>query len=197
MTLRKPALCLNPRGGYWFRGLSFSGSPPAPCTHGQQPLPELSTGSCAGAHGSTATQASGPGSTHTDRPRARLRVKPPPVTSASGAPIFFEAHAAARCGLHALNNAIGGSFFNAEEMSLACTAYIEEARREGLWESRDDHERAGGWYSEAVLAYVVRWKIAQNTLGAYTHMKLDLDNPVQPAEASARRVFDADTWRNC
>ena len=78
-------------------------------------------------------------------------------------------------------------------MSRACTAYIEEARREGLWESRDDHERAGGWYSEAVLAYVVRWKIAQNTLGAYTHMKLDLDNPVQPAATSARRVFDADT----
>jgi hypothetical protein len=96
----------------------------------------------------------------------------------------------AQCGLHALNNAIGGPFFNKEDMVAASFAYLQEARAEGLPERRGDHVGPRGWYSEAVLAFTPRWKVAQHTMGRYTQMALDLDNPIQPNEVSAHRIRD-------
>ena len=100
----------------------------------------------------------------------------------------------ALCGLHALNNAIGGGFFSQEDMSRACTDFLREATREGLYENREDHEYTNtGWYSEALMAYVVNWKIAQNALGNFEggQMLFDLNNPVRAeSHASLRRIYD-------
>jgi hypothetical protein len=105
---------------------------------------------------------------------------------------YFERQHLARCGLHALNNAVGGSFFTPQDMTAACTAFLEEARHEGLPERRSDHESSTGWYSVEVLAYVVRWKIAQEAMGAHTHMSLDVNQTVAFTEASLREIYDDD-----
>ena len=47
-------------------------------------------------------------------------------------PLYFERQRAARCGLHALNNALGGELITADDMSQACTAYLAEMAFEGL-----------------------------------------------------------------
>ena len=111
---------------------------------------------------------------------AQERPQPPVPAVYRG---YFERQERGLCGLHALNNAISGTFFTEQDMSLACTAFLEEMRREGSRERRCDHEKPGsGFYSEAALAYVVRWKIAQHELGAYARLKLDLDNPIQECQ---------------
>ena len=48
-------------------------------------------------------------------------------------PDYFERQQAgyARCGLHALNNALGAQLITAEDMSTACTAYLAEMQFEG------------------------------------------------------------------
>ena len=160
------------------------------------------------------------------------------MSSASGVPqayqpAYFEHQLSgfARCGLHSLNNALGGHILTADDMSAACTEYLAEMRFEGKpvilcvvvlhlhtcmlhtiafeilasirapqsalvhrmtnagsAESRRDHELASGWYSEAVLSFVLRWKVAQNELGQAAQWKLDLDNPVQPNAESLCRL---------
>ena len=60
--------------------------------------------------------------------------------------------------------------------------YLNEAAFEGNPERRASHIAPRGWYSEAVLATVLR--IKQNLF------KLDLDNPVRPTDESARRLFN-------
>ena len=105
----------------------------------------------------------------------------------------FERQVLGRCGLHALNHAIGGSFLNADDMTAACTEYIAEMAREGSLERRSIHELPGGWYSEAVLAFVLRMKIAQHELGAAAKLKVDLNNPIQATQASAARIYDPNT----
>ena len=54
---------------------------------------------------------------------------------------YFERQVQARCGLHALNNAIGGPMFNVHDMTSACKAYLAELRREGCTERREHHEK--------------------------------------------------------
>ena len=48
-------------------------------------------------------------------------------------PDYFERQQAgyARCGLHALNNALGAQLITAEDMSTACTEYLAEMQFEG------------------------------------------------------------------
>ncbi len=143
------------------------GESASPCGLGAKDVWEtVGTDGCSGA-----SSGEGP---FTDR-HDRLE-RPPHSREFCG---YFERQVLARCGLHALNNAAGGPFFNADDMSVACTEYVSEAPREGFLEHRDAHELPTGWFSEAVLAYVVRWKIAYHTLGAFTSMSLDLDNPVR------------------
>ena len=96
---------------------------------------------------------------------------------------YFERQVLARCGLHALNNAIGYEFLSAPLLHLACQEYIEEMHREGVAEDRAVHERATGWYSEVVLAFGLR--MHQNIY------RLDLDNPIRcNLENSAERIYN-------
>jgi hypothetical protein len=130
-----------------------------------------------------------------DQPIVAAVITEPLDAAADVAPVptvyagYFERQVLARCGLHALNNAIGAEFFTAEDMTFACTAYIAEARFEGNPERRADHEAPSGWYSEAVLAHVIRWKIAQFALGRHAAMRLDVNNPLRTTLPSARRIF--------
>ena len=72
---------------------------------------------------------------------------------------FFEKQIAARCGMHALNNLLGGTpYIEEEELSPACDTVLEESRypddQHGHYsiELRSNHEDASGWYSSEVLA---------------------------------------------
>ena len=74
-------------------------------------------------------------------------------------------------------------------MRKAWLAYRAEAMREGLFERQRDHWSPHGWYYEAVLAFVLRWKIADETLGSAAKLMLDLDNPIKATSDSASRIF--------
>ena len=102
---------------------------------------------------------------------------------------YFERQVLHQCGLHALNNAIGASLLNTDDMVEACTEYLAEMLREGCREKRSDHELPTGWYSEAVMSFVLRWKIAKHELGSGAQLKLDLDSPVQSDPTSAARIY--------
>ena len=71
-------------------------------------------------------------------------------------PGYFERQSLARCGMHALNNALGGPFHTAADMDLACTMYLRAACREGLIEVRSQHQTSTGWYSSEVMACACR-----------------------------------------
>lgn len=58
----------------------------------------------------------------------------------------------------------------------------------GSSERREDHALEQGWYSEAVMAFSLRWKVAHNELGTAAGWKLDLDDPVQPNAQSLIRL---------
>ena len=85
--------------------------------------------------------------------------------------------------------------FTIADMASGCDAYLYGANfgPDGIGERRAQHMTSTGWYSEAVIASVIAWKIAHNELGTFTHLMLDLDNPVLPNENSARRIFGMDT----
>ena len=75
-----------------------------------------------------------------------------------GAPQFkpyFEQEDQARCGMRALNNAIGRALHTPASMSHACDVYLKSARHKGLVEVRATHEKPNGWYSSEVLAQAV------------------------------------------
>jgi len=93
-----------------------------------------------------------------------LRKSPAAEATGSGTP-YHERQVLGRCGLHALNHAMGSAYFSAEDLEVSCQQYIDEMSFEGSPEIRSDHITNRGWYSEAVLMYAVRWKIAQESLG--------------------------------
>ena len=70
---------------------------------------------------------------------------------------YFERQRAAHCGLHAMNNALGFQFLNEDLLKQSCTEYIAHSAREGLPEISEDHMSAGGDYSEALLAFALRY----------------------------------------
>ena len=125
--------------------------------------------------------------THSSKPRTDTDAKfenssPPPQIQQQRFHGFFQRQVQARCGMHALNNALGFDFLNEADLNDACDVYLNEAAFEGNPERRASHIAPGGWYSEAVLATVLR--IKQNLF------KLDLDNPVRSTNESARRLFN-------
>ena len=83
--------------------------------------------------------------------------------------------------------------FNADDMRRACRLCLEGARLEGCSEREREHIREGGWYSEAVMAFVVTHKVAEMEAGAENGMILDVDNPIHWNELSAARIRDAHT----
>ena len=98
-------------------------------------------------------------------------------------PMRFERQRHARCGLHALNNAIGFELLWPQDMTAALKVFLQESLMEGSLENPAWHASATGWYSEAVMATALRVK--QNIF------KLDLDNPVQNSAVSRGRLYDA------
>ena len=58
----------------------------------------------------------------------------------------------ARCGMHALNNALGVALHTPESMSHAIDVYLETMRWEGSPEKRSMHEKRDGWYSSEILS---------------------------------------------
>ena len=68
---------------------------------------------------------------------------------------FFERQQEARCGLHALNNAIGHSFATAADLEAAVQELLRAAHQEGLPEVRAQHCLPGGWYSAEVLSQAI------------------------------------------
>lgn len=63
--------------------------------------------------------------------------------------LYFERQVQARCGMHALNNAVGRQVFKVEDMTLAIEAFLAEGF-DGDGEAAE-HYRPGGWYSVPVL----------------------------------------------
>jgi hypothetical protein len=94
---------------------------------------------------------------------------------------YFERQVRGRCGMHALNNALGFDLVTAADMTRACNVYLAEMQIEGSPEERRIHENIDGWYSEAVMAQALR--IKDNLY------KLDLDNPLQPREDNLLRIY--------
>ncbi len=97
---------------------------------------------------------------------------------------YFERQVRGRCGLHALNNALGFDLLDPCDMSHACDVFLAEMAMEGSPELRHNHENKRGWYSEAVMAQALRVK---NNL-----YMLDLDNPLRPNQDSMMRIFAED-----
>ena len=110
----------------------------------------------------------------------------PPLTPVAAFPGYFERQGLAPlCGMHALNNALGLPFLTQDVMTVACTEYLSEAAAEGNPEDRTLHESPhAGWYSEAVMAFALRW---QENLFSF-----DLDSPILPDDETLLRIFEAD-----
>lgn len=73
---------------------------------------------------------------------------------------YFERQTLARCGMHALNNLVGGPQFVPDDLVSACRSIILETG-----EFASDHATAMGWYSHSVLSRVLqetvppRWRL--------------------------------------
>ena len=99
-------------------------------------------------------------------------------------PGYFEPQQQARCGMHAINNAIGYQFADAPLMSKALRAYLPHARFEGLPETAADHESPSGDYSIELLAFLFQWR--------HNIYFLDVNRPILPGTESLNRIYDQD-----
>jgi len=71
-------------------------------------------------------------------------------------PIYFEKQGCdARCGMHALNNAVGDAWQTPEDMDRACDEYLRASQQEGSPEEPGTHVASTGWYSSEVMACAV------------------------------------------
>ena len=84
-------------------------------------------------------------------------------------PDYFERQKEARCGMHALNNAVGLPLHDANDMTRACEIYLHEIAVEGVREPRCWHEGPGGWYSSEVMAKAVT-STCMSKLGRVEHV---------------------------
>ena len=112
-------------------------------------------------------------------------------------PAYFERQVAARCGLHALNNAIGYAFLDAAQLEDAADIYLADANSDGLVEERADHIRRTGWYSEAVLSYALRLKGHLFSLNLDNQLLDDTDRPLRIFDDTVRGVvvnMDNEHW---
>jgi Josephin len=83
-------------------------------------------------------------------PCSPLRASPaPPAAQYRG---YFERQVAGRCGMHALNNALGFAFAGEEDLAFACDEWLRASHHEGLPEVRARHMNAHGWYSIEVMS---------------------------------------------
>ena len=97
---------------------------------------------------------------------------------------FFQQQRAAHCGMHALNNSLGKALFTPGVMKTAAQSYLQEMQ--GIDEARDEHIRAGGWYSIQVLYAAVFAK-------GFT---LDFHAPLQTWEEALQATALIQNWDN-
>lgn len=98
---------------------------------------------------------------------------------------FFQKQQEARCGMRALNNALGAAVFGPADMEAAAASYMQEL--EGIDEDRAEHIGPSGWYSVQVL-YTALFA------AGYT---LDFHHPVHTmakAQLSPAFVQNIDNW---
>lgn len=75
---------------------------------------------------------------------------PPPPDLEPPAPCFyFEKQQAGRCGMHALNHALGRAAFTPQDMRTAAASYLQEVQ--GIDDAAHEHIGPGGWYSVQIL----------------------------------------------
>ena len=85
--------------------------------------------------------------------------QPANAQQVEAASCYFERQVELRCGIHALNNALGARHFDVSDLEQAVAAFLEEN-----WELGDDanlHMGPGGDYSIEVLLMAVRTKAMQ------------------------------------
>ena len=73
----------------------------------------------------------------------------PPPAAAPGPDLYFERQLRAHCGMHALNNALGGRICAPRHMKAAADYYLQELQ--GIDGAVEEHISASGWYSVQVL----------------------------------------------
>ena len=64
---------------------------------------------------------------------------------------YFEQQSLARCGMHALNNLVGGPQFVPDDLERACAQVVAESG-----EPVTDHATSTGWFSHSVLGSVLQ-----------------------------------------
>ena len=104
---------------------------------------------------------------------------PPPAQC-----FFFQRQEAAHCGMHALNNALGEALFTPAAMMTAAESYLQEMQ--GIDDARDEHIRAGGWYSVQVLYTAVFAK----------GLALDFHAPLQTLDEAQQAAALIQNWSN-
>ena len=111
--------------------------------------------------------------------------EPPSADLEPAAPcFFFQRQQAAPCGMHALNNALGRALVTPGAMQTAARTYLQEMQ--GVDDARDEHIRAGGWYSVQVLYTAVFAK-------GFT---LDFHAPLQTWEEALQAAALIQNWSN-
>ena len=99
-------------------------------------------------------------------------------------PLYFEKQSLVRCGLLALNNALGFALLAPEDMEHAFEVFQNENLIEGNVENPGLHISETGWYSEAVMAAALHVK--------HNLFQMNLDNPIQNNRNSLHRIFSDD-----
>ena len=101
---------------------------------------------------------------------ARTSNKPAaPLPSPQSNLPYFERQDRALCGMHALNNALGGAVFTETDMKEAVQILLEEGGEE-RGEVAQDHMAADGYYSSEVLAQVIQSK----ALAAFNRIRWEM-----------------------
>ena len=97
-------------------------------------------------------------------------------------PQFFERQEALRCGLHALNNALGAHCIDAVDMPRAAKAFLDENFE--LGDNMQDHLEPQGDYSIEIMSMVLRTKAME----AFGQLRWHMD---------IQRAMTAEDLRGC
>ena len=108
----------------------------------------------------------------------------PPAAAPPAPDLYFERQHRAHCGMHAVNNALGGKIFTPHHMKTAADYYLQELR--GVDDAVGEHIHAGGWYSVQVL-YTALFRKGHS---------LDFHAPVLTLEQARGATAFLQNWNN-